>query len=99
MTITVINRGAYVAKYNMSYRVDLRSSPTQSSGNITAGNRFTFSIPANASDVELKGILFTGLFDATKPIFTKPNLPNTHNNICFTTTGTTFKPSVNNSCN
>jgi hypothetical protein len=94
MTITVINRGVYVAQYDMSYRVGINSSPTKSSGNITAGNRFTFFIPPNASDVQLNGILFT-LFSQTKS-FTKPSLPNTHNNICFTTTGTTFNPS---SCN
>ena len=97
MTVTVINRGAYVAKYKIGYFLN-GGFKTISSGDLTATNRFTFFIPGNATQIRFDAELYTGVITDTKIISTQ-FFENTHNNVCFTTRGTTFKSSIDKTCN
>jgi hypothetical protein len=96
-SISFINRGGYVARYNLTYNLagTIRNFDT---GDIPIAQKKVFSIPAQATNIKASGILFTGLFTQTKPIFSR-NISNPQSNVCFTTFGTTFNPQLNNSCN
>lgn len=58
--LTCVNKGAYVAKYNVSYTLD-GSSQTFDSGNVLALQSKSFIIPAEATNVKIVGQGATGL--------------------------------------
>ena len=98
MTLTFINRGAYIAKYNIQYNINGKNQ-TFESGKITVGKRFTFVVPGNVEAISTEGIFFNGIFlQQVGSIFFNPRFENRHSNVCVTTYGTTFKPSHDSSC-
>jgi hypothetical protein len=94
MRVTAINRGAYVAKYDINYLVNGNLN-TISSGNVTVRNSFTFVIPGNAININFKAEIYGGV----KTRIFGQAFQNTHNNVCFTTRGTVFNASIDNTCN
>ena len=98
MTLTFINRGAYIAKYNIQYNINGKNQ-TFESGKIPVGKRFTFVIPGNVEAISTEGVFFNGIFlQQVGSIFFNPRFENRHSNVCVTTYGTTFKPSHDSSC-
>lgn len=95
MTVTATNRGAYVATYSMNYNIN-GNLKTVSSGNVAVSNRFTFSIPGDATNIKFKAEAY-GL--GSKGTIFERTISNTLNNLCFTTRGTLFKAPTDDSCN
>ena len=90
-SVTFFNRGAYVARYTLSYDTSA-GTRTVESGDVTVGKKVIFTIPVKVSNPRVEGRLFTGLFNQTKPIFSTSLNP--ASNSCFATTGNVFNARV-----
>lgn len=91
-----INKGLYVARYELSYKVNGRSF-THKTGDVVINRSASFKVPFNATDIRTEGILFTGLFNETRRVFFH-RFPTVPQNTCFTTFGTTLHPQQNQDC-
>ncbi|WP_342310488.1 metallophosphoesterase [Burkholderia pyrrocinia] len=94
--ITFFNSGGYVARYSVSWNVDGKPS-TVSTGALLLGNKRTFLIPGNATEIQAFGENWTGLvWEPLRTIFDVRVLP-TGKNQCFKTWGTTLNAAWNQS--
>lgn len=91
-SISLLNRGAYVARYKLLYNLN-GNSKTFESGDITIGKKFTFTIPPNADRIQIVGELYTGVFNQKKVFFVQ-GFDRTNSPIYLTTYGTIFNPQV-----
>ncbi|WNZ45422.1 hypothetical protein Q2T42_26895 [Leptolyngbya boryana CZ1] len=91
-----INKGLYVARYQLSYTVNGRPV-THKTGDVVINRSVSFRVPGNATDIRTEGILFTGLFNETRRVFFH-RFPTVPQNTCFTTFGTTLHPQQNQDC-
>ncbi len=88
-TLRVKNSGGYVAKVSVGYTQDGQSKSTNT-GNYTAGITKSITLPANAKNISIKAIAYTGLiWDPTNDIFSKSYSVNP-GDIGFEMTGTTL---------
>jgi hypothetical protein len=94
--VQFINKGLYVARYELSYKVNGRPF-THKTGDVVINRSVSFQVPGNATDIRTEGILFTGLFNETKRVFFH-HFPKMPQNTCFTTFGTTLHPQQNQDC-
>jgi hypothetical protein len=96
-SISVLNLGAYVIRYNVTYDMN-GSSQNFDSGDITVGKKVVLSIPPQATKIEIKTRYYTGFFAQTAQLFSR-SFGNSHSNRCFTTSGDLFKMKVDDICN
>ncbi len=67
-SISLLNRGTYVARYKLSYSLK-GNTKTFDSGDITIGKKIAFTIPPNVSNIQIVGELYTGIFNQKKVFF------------------------------
>jgi cytolysin (calcineurin-like family phosphatase) len=95
-SITFFNQGGYVARYTLSYR--LNGQPQSfSTGNKALGNKHSYNLPAQATDIRVRGevnVIGKTWKDAFNHGINHPSGP-----LCFKTFGTTLNRKWNNSCN
>jgi hypothetical protein len=91
-SISLLNRGAYVARYKLSYKLK-GTTNNFDSGDITIGKKVAFTIPATASNIQILGELYTGIFNQKKIFFTE-RYDRLNSPIYLTTSGTVFNPRV-----
>lgn len=96
MNLDFFNEGGYVAKYTLVYFVN-GQPVVQNTGNLALGNRKSYALPSNATNIVVKGEATTGLVWAPwETIFDKavPSVSAT----CFKSYGTTLNPKWDNNC-
>jgi hypothetical protein len=91
-SISVSNRGVYVARYKLSYNLNLNTK-TFDSGDITVGKKIAFSIPPGATNIQIVGELYTGIFNKKK-IFFSQRFDRLNSPIYLTTFGTVINPQM-----
>jgi hypothetical protein len=91
-SISLFNRGTYVARYKVWYNLN-GNTKTFDSEDITIGKKIVFTIPPEAVNIQVVGELYTGFLTQKKVIFNQRldrlNLP-----ISFTTYGNVFNPQM-----
>lgn len=99
-SITFFNKAAYVAKYLLSYMIDGKWV-NHHTGNMLAGNKKTYTIPKEATEIWIKGEGKTGLiWEPWRQTF-RFKVGDTPTGIdnCYKSTGTTLHQNWNTDCN
>jgi hypothetical protein len=91
-SISLLNRGAYVARYKLSYNLNANTK-TVDSGDITVGKKIAFTIPPGANNIQIVGELYTGIFNQKKVFFLQ-RFDRLNSPIHLITSGTVFNPHV-----
>jgi hypothetical protein len=91
-SISLFNRGAYVARYRLSYNLKANTK-TIDSGDVTIGRKIAFTIPSDANNIQIVGELYTGIFNQKKVFFSQ-RFDRLNSPIHLTTSGTVFNPHV-----
>lgn len=94
--ITFFNEGGYVAKFLLTYKLNGKKVSIHT-GNMALGNKKSYDIPGNATNVYINGKSKTFVvWNPWKTIFNKwfKNVPNK----CYKVYGTSLNPSHNTSC-
>jgi hypothetical protein len=91
-SISLLNRGAYVARYKLSYNLNANTK-TIDSGDVTVGKKIAFTIPPDANNIQIVGELYTGIFNQKK-VFFSHRFDRLNSPIHFTTFGNVFNPQV-----
>jgi hypothetical protein len=91
-SISLLNRGNYVARYKLSYNLN-GNTKTFNSGDITIGKKMAFTIPTGANNIQIVGELYTGVFNQKK-VFLSQRINRLNSPIYLTTYGTVFNPQV-----
>jgi hypothetical protein len=95
-SISIVNKGAYVARYSISYQVN--GGLKQDAFDVSFGKKAVFNLPSQASKIAIVGEYYTGLFKQKKEFFRK-QMTYSDGSICYTTTGNISNPKVNDGCN
>ena len=94
--VTFFNEAGYVARYTLTYTLNGQTKKHET-GNIALGNKRRYTIPADATNIKVKGEGQTGLvWEPWKTTFEKSySSPPT---VCFKSYGTTLSQKWNNNC-
>ncbi|BAB73286.1 metallophosphoesterase [Anabaena sp. FACHB-709] len=97
-SITFFNQGGYVARYNLSYTSGGQKA-SFSTGNMALGNKKRYDLPADATNIKVRGEAKTGLiWNPWRDIFNR-SIEHPRGSICFKSYSTTLNAKWNNSCN
>jgi cytolysin (calcineurin-like family phosphatase) len=97
-SITFFNQGGYVARYNLNYTSGGRNASI-STGNMALGNKKRYDLPADATNIKVRGEVKTGLiWNPWRDIF-NVSIEHPRSSVCYKTYSTTLNAKWNNSCN
>jgi hypothetical protein len=92
-SISLLNLGAYIIRYKVTYNMVDGTNKNFDSGNITVGKKVVLTIPPKSTNIKVTAKVL-GL-----PALSR-DLGNSHSNHCFTSSGTLLNPKMeNNICN
>jgi len=95
--ITFFNEGGYVARYTLSYTSGGQNK-SFSTGNLALGNKRRYDLPADATNIRVRGEVKTGLaWEPWRDIF-NTSISHPRGPLCYKTYGTTLKAKWNNTC-
>jgi cytolysin (calcineurin-like family phosphatase) len=95
--VTFFNEGGFEAKFELQYTLATGDRVIENSGTMRLGNKKTYNIPPNATDIWLIAKENTGLvWEGWRTVFDL-RYPSPPNN-CFKLYGTTLNPRWNNNC-
>jgi len=94
--VTFFNEGGFVARFELKYTYG-GDEIVKKTGNMSLGNKVSYDIPADATNIFVKGEEKTGLvWEGWRTVFDL-RFSSPPNN-CFKLFGTTLKPKWNNNC-
>ncbi|ARV57528.1 hypothetical protein BZZ01_01755 [Nostocales cyanobacterium HT-58-2] len=97
-SITFFNQGGYVARYSLSYTSGGRNESI-STGNMALGNKKRYDLPADATNIKVRGEANTGIvWSPWREIFNR-SIEHPREAVCYKTYNTTLNAKWNNSCN
>lgn len=95
--LTFFNEGGYVARYKLTYTSGGKEQ-SSSTGNLALGNKKLYELPADATNISIRGEVKTGLlWEPWRDIFNK-KINHPRGAQCYKTYGTTLNAKWNNSC-
>jgi cytolysin (calcineurin-like family phosphatase) len=95
--ITFFNEGGYVARYTLVFTSN-GEHQSYGTGNLALGNKRRFSLPADATNIRIRGEVKTGLvWEPWRDVFSK-SIEHPHKAVCYKTYGTTLNAKWNNNC-
>jgi len=94
--ITFRNESLYIAKYTLTFKIPGKLPGEQSSGEIIIGEKASFTVPAEATEIQLKGEGMTGLI--WEPWRTTFDLTRRAQSMCVKSYGTTLHQEYATDC-